>query len=55
MQKKQYEMGQYKTSAKTEKIKSAQKYIQNKKLKASQYEIKASKNEINQKFYTTKL
>ena len=54
MQKKQYEMSQYKTSAKNE-IKSAQKYVQNKKLKASQYEIKAPKNENKQKNFTTKL
>ena len=36
-------------------MKSAQKSIQNKKVKASQSEIKAPKNESNPKFYTTKL
>ena len=52
MQKKMVQNGLVQNKC-TNRNKSAQKSVQNKKLKASQQEIKAPKNESNPKFYTT--
>ena len=54
MQKKMVQNGLVQNKC-TNRNKSAQKSIQFFLFKASQYEINVCKNEINPKFYTTKL